>query len=91
MKRDWDVIREVLIEVESMPHEARGTFAYSIGPDQSPASRTKAEHAFLLEQGGYIGGIDSSDLGGSTLLGPELTWAGHDLLDTSAASLSGNA
>ncbi len=82
MKRDWDVVREVLIEVESMPHEARTTFAYIIGPDQTPDSRARAEHALLLLQGGYISGLDASDLGGSTLLGPELTWNGHDLLDT---------
>jgi hypothetical protein len=80
MKRDWDVIREVLLEVESIPNEARVTFAYCVEPGQDDASRIRADHAFLLAQAGFISGLNASDLGGNVLLGPALTWEGHDLL-----------
>jgi hypothetical protein len=82
MKRDWDVIREVLLEVESVPEEGRVNFGYAISSKQAGAERSKAEHAFLLRDAGYLSAIDVGDLDANRMLGPVLTWAGHDLLDT---------
>jgi Hypothetical protein (DUF2513) len=39
----------------------------------------KAEQALLLHKAGFIAGIDASTFDGPA---PELTWAGHELLET---------
>jgi len=77
MKRDWDVIREVLLEVEALSDDEKDGFVYKQGDGD-----IKTEHAILLWRAGYIGAIDGADLDGIGLVSPELTWAGHDLLDT---------
>lgn len=77
MKRDWDVIREVLIEIEALSEQERNTFDYCIGDD--PA---KGDHALLLWKAGFIEAIDVGTTAGPAILSPELTWQGHDLLDT---------
>ena len=82
MKRDWDVIREVLIEVEALTHEERLRAEYGILEGQTEADRAKAEHVMMLWEGGYLDGADAGDLAGPHLMAPELTWAGRDLLDT---------
>ena len=79
MKRDWDVIRDVLIEVESLDGAARHQFGYSEGGDQDPA---RVAQALLLWKAGFIEALDAGAMDGAAILAPELTWAGHDLLDT---------
>ncbi len=79
MKRDWDVIRDVLIEVESLSPERRNSFTYAENAGQNAS---KVEHALLLWKAGFLEGMDASAMGGAVLLCPELTWQGHDLLDT---------
>lgn len=82
MKRDWDLIREVLLEVEALPDEARMQFGYSLGHEESSEQRVRAEHAFLLWEADYITAVDAGTMDKGSLLAPDLTWAGHDLLDT---------
>lgn len=79
MKRDWDVIREVLLEVESLSPDERNRFSYGEGEDQDSA---KVAHALLLWKAGFIEGLDASSTMGSVVMCPDLTWQGHDLLDT---------
>jgi hypothetical protein len=43
---------------------------------------TRARHAMLLWEAGFIKGIDANSFSGPALLAPELTWEGHNLLDT---------
>jgi hypothetical protein len=74
MKRDWDVIREVLLEIEA-DTDGNVTYGESTGP-------IKTGHAFLLYKAGYIDGIDVTTQEGPAMISPELTWAGHELLDT---------
>lgn len=77
MKRDWDVIREVLIEVESLPEAERQEWTYSSANDDA-----KGSHAILLWKTGFIEGLDASSMHREAVLAPHLTWMGHDLLDT---------
>ena len=82
MKRDWDVIRSLLEEVERQSGKQRRDSIYALRVDQSTEERAKVEHIVLLEQAGFltcefVGGLDR-DAWDSL----ELTWAGHDLLDT---------
>lgn len=48
MKRDWDVIRAVLIEVEGLSADKRNTFIYGTGCGYEDQNATKSEHAYLL-------------------------------------------
>lgn len=81
MRRDWDVIREVLSEIEGLTPPTREEFGYGVHRGYV-ADQAKVEHAKLLLEAGFIRGIETSTLEGFGLLSPELTWAGHDLLDT---------
>lgn len=82
MKRDWDVIREVLIEVEGLSEQQRNTFGYGLGDEHAGDDPAKGEHALLLWKAGFIEAIDSGTMAGPAILSPELTWQGHELLDT---------
>ena len=77
MKRDWDVIREVLLEVQDMSPSERADACYALpyrGGD------VKAIHAFMLSDAGFLKGISGDDMEGRELLEPDLTWEGRDLL-----------
>lgn len=84
MKRDWDVIREVLIEVEGLSDDPnyRGNKVYGMGDEHFPGEAVKSAHAAMLWKAGYIEAIDVSTSGETAIISPELTWQGHDLLDT---------
>jgi hypothetical protein len=82
MKRDWDVIREVLIEVEALDTHTRDKAEYSIERRKPSETDAKAEQALLLHKAGFIAGIDASTFDGPAVMAPELTWAGHELLET---------
>lgn len=80
MKRDWDVIREVLLEVESLDSAKFETIQY--GPASESDQPIKEEHGVLLWKAGFIDGADAGSMDGDSILAQELTWAGHDLLQT---------
>jgi uncharacterized protein DUF2513 len=82
MKRNWDVIRELLIEVEALDTDQRHRTAYGVGPLHAQEDQVEAEHALLLWKSGLISAVDVSSLEGEAIQSPELTWADHDLLDT---------
>jgi hypothetical protein len=82
MKRDWDIIREVLLEVEALSSSDRSHAIYGFGDDHFPGEAIKSAHALLLWKAGYLSGIDASTLGGQAMISPDLTWGGHELLDT---------
>jgi hypothetical protein len=79
VKRDWDVIRDVLIEVESLDFASRGQLSFdeAEGPDD-----VRIAMGILLWKGQFIEGIEASSMAGTCVMTPDLTWAGHDLLDT---------
>jgi hypothetical protein len=81
MKRDWDVIRQILLEVENLSEFERGNASYELGGEVEIDDQ-KNWHALLLWKAGFVSGIDASSMSGPSLDAPELTWAGHDLLDT---------
>jgi Hypothetical protein (DUF2513) len=82
MKRDWDVIRQVLIEVEALTEQDRQSFGYSLGDEHAGEDHAKSEHALLLWKAGFIEAIDVGTMAGAAILSPDISWAGHDLLDT---------
>jgi hypothetical protein len=82
MKRDWNIIRDVLIEVEALSASERNQFTYGVGSEYSGESQLRSEQALLLWKAGFVEAIDASTYAGAAVIAPELTWAGHDLLDT---------
>ena len=84
MKRDWDLIREVLIEVEALSDTQRVLFQYGSDPNADDAAKLRASHAALLLDEGYLTGkkIQFQERSWPMVALPNLSWAGHDLLDT---------
>jgi hypothetical protein len=82
MKRDWDVIRQVLIEVESLSEESKYDKRYGLGREHDQENRSKSEQALLLWKAGFLDAVDVGTLAGPAIAAPELTWKGHELLDT---------
>lgn len=80
MKRNWDVIREVLIEVEALDQAKFEDIQYD-APSES-SNPEKAVHMILLWKAGFIEGADASSMAGDAVIATGLTWAGHDLLET---------
>jgi len=80
MKRDWDVIRDILIEVEALDSAKFEEIKY--GPASENDEPQKAVHGVLLCKAGFIEGTNASDQSGEAVLATGLTWAGHDLLQT---------
>lgn len=79
MKRDWDFIRDLLIDIES---ETDTVKKYANTPQQE----TYLQHVRMLEQGGFIKGLVAKKaVGGQWNImqnDPYLTWEGNDLLNT---------
>jgi hypothetical protein len=78
MKRDFDLIRRILTDIERMP---AGSFQSNLKyPEYSQA--TVDEHTILLHDAGLIKANISKLMGGGNsihIVG--LTWSGHDFLD----------
>lgn len=87
MKRDWDVIKELLNELEPL-HQFNGLHlqVYYIGENQSPERAIhKMEMARLLIEKNYITGMISRTIapgGFAEISNITLTFDGHNLLET---------
>ena len=79
MKRDMDLIRLILLDIEEKDNGSGRTVI--IG-DLGHPSEVVTEHLFLLKNAGFIEGIDASHMQGRDLLVQRLTWDGHEFLDT---------
>jgi hypothetical protein len=80
MKGDFDLIRRILHEIEKLPAgESLEGLEYSDDNDQE----TVYAHTKLLIEKGLIEGEIIGGTGGSMTRVTDLTWAGHDFLDTS--------
>lgn len=82
MKRDWDTIRSVLEEVEGLGEQCFQGAQFGYGQETPPDEVQRVRHMMLLRDAGFIKGIRVDALGGPGLMCPELTWEGHELLDT---------
>jgi hypothetical protein len=81
MKRDWDLIREVLLEVEALNPAQFETKQY--GPLAKSDNAAKDIQAVMLWKAGFIAGASANYLSeGEEVTAQELTWSGHELLDT---------
>src|SRR5262245_40060328 len=79
MKRDLDLIRSMLLEIESRDE-------VSMPIDDPLDDRRIAYHLLQMQEGGLITGIEATKVTGGELLvhvttQPRLTWAGHEFVD----------
>ena len=79
MKRDMDLVRKILLELEDTPYELGGFDLELEGhsPDQI------SYHVMLLNEAGLIEANDLSTLGGPKWRPKRLTWAGHEFIEAS--------
>lgn len=81
MKRDTDLIREILLAVEALPLRGLSTPGLAVeGYDEA----TIAYHLVLLEEAGLIQAAvaDAGDMAYPEVFVNRLTWAGHEFVDT---------
>lgn len=78
MKRDWDVVRKVLLAVEDLPDRKSAITEQDVdGIDSDDVYH----HALILIEAGYVVGHEGVKQGGKSVFLQRLTWAGHELLD----------
>jgi hypothetical protein len=77
MKRDMDLIRQILLRIEEKPYDM-GFFDVEVeGHTESDISY----HVMLLAQAGYIQAQNLSTGGGPSWKPISLTWQGHEFLE----------
>ncbi len=79
MKRDMDLARQILLQIEAAPYGGRWV-------DLSLPSHSNEEvsyHIMLLAEAGLIEALDFSSLSGGSWRPRRLTWAGHEFLEVS--------
>lgn len=81
MKRDMDLIRELLLEIEE--NQTASDFSYEINANLNFDANTVYQHLKLLRDGGMIDGEDSlSQDRSSKIIVLGITWSGHDFIDS---------
>lgn len=80
MKRDMDLVRQILLVVEEHGTEqGHITFEPSDTPGKTPDE--VAGHIRLLHEHGFIEAEDGSGFGNPVWFPQRLTWQGHEFLD----------
>lgn len=79
MKRNMDLVREILLQIEERDQGQRRWVELTI-PEHSESE--VVEHLFLLHETGLIEGNDTSSIGERDFKARRLTAAGHDFLDS---------
>ena len=79
MKRDWELVRKILMEVEALESSRQMLRSSAIEGYDSDLS---AYHIHMLIEAGLIDGKCGKSLNGPRdCWANELTWAGHEFLD----------
>lgn len=79
MRRDPDIIREVLIQIEADGGDPMAWVTIDI-PGASELEISY--HVEMLDEAGFIHATDCSSMDGHSWIPSRLTWDGHELLDT---------
>lgn len=80
MKRDMDLIRNILLKVEELDDPPLTKILSDIATDDD--IKIMIEHLrLLIEEAGLITGIAAHTLMGSNWFSMKLTWKGHEYLD----------
>ncbi len=77
MKRDMDLIRKILFEIEKWPLNGGGSNLEI----QEYSTEEVTYHVMLLVEAGLIKAYDVSSMSGPAFIPERLTWQGHEFLD----------
>lgn len=77
MRRDMELVRTILLEVEKAPFDGGWVELKVEGRDRNEV----AYHVMLLHQAGLIEAMDLSTMGAVNWAPRWLTWAGHEFLE----------
>ncbi|MBG1233984.1 DUF2513 domain-containing protein [Aestuariivirga litoralis] len=79
MKRDMDLIRDLLLEIEKNDDGS----GHVVKVEAPGHARTEVvEHLFMLAEAGMIDVLDASSHDGRDVMVMRMTWNGHEFLDT---------
>lgn len=78
MKRDMDLVRKILLKVESFPESLYGAGDFHI---EEYDDASVSYHVCLMDEAGLLTAIDASTTSGEEYIPQRLTWAGHEFLD----------
>lgn len=84
MKRDMDLVRDILLDVEAANKPSMSNLLMAIGQSDENAIKLSYHLTMLIEQAQYLTGtkrMNVSSAVGTEWLFLELTWQGHDFLD----------
>jgi len=81
MRRDWDLIREILLAVENGWDGAWDDAKAERLHHVAPSADAVAYHLRLLIEARLIDAIDRNTTGEDSFIVRRLTWEGHDFLD----------
>jgi hypothetical protein len=80
MKRDMDLVREIMLKLEERPD-------YDLGPVEIEiegySHNQLSYHVMLLHEAGLIEAMDLSSFSGLAWRPKRLTWAGHEFIEAS--------
>lgn len=80
MKRDWDVIRKILLKIELLPTDDSQVDSTEF-EDRGIPNEVAAYHMALLQEAGIIEGGGRKGSSSPYRFAFRLTWQGHELLD----------
>lgn len=78
MKRDMNLIRDLLLDIEAKDDGSGRTVEIAI---DGHSQNVLTEHLFLLYEAGFIEAVDASHMQGRHLLVQRITWPGHEFLN----------
>ncbi len=81
MKRDWDLIRELLIAIEDAQPDTDGAIRVESLEVSLGTTEKRVEHVALLHEKGLIDAVDVGKYDERAFLIRRLTWEGHDFLE----------
>lgn len=73
MKRDWELIRQILLRLEEKPDSS----LLAPGSIEGYPTEEVSYHLKILQEAGFI----EAEFKGGLYWGKELTWLGHELLE----------
>lgn len=82
MKRDMELVREILMRVEDLPYD--GSF-HDI-QIEGRSDEAISYHVMLLDEAGLLEAEDLSSLSGTCWKPKQLTYSGHEFLDAARSN-----
>ncbi len=81
MKRDMDLVREILLRVEEADKECGMEDLLPEGVSEDETRKYEYHLDMLVNQTGFVTGVNISGLSGETWIDLKLTWNGHEFLE----------